>query len=71
MYAEAKAELGILNQADVDNTINLIRNRAGMPLVQLSDWLADIDPIQAQRYANVNSSQKEQCWKFVAKEGLS
>ena len=22
MYAEAKAELGILNQADVDNTIN-------------------------------------------------
>ena len=58
MYAEAKAELGILNQADVDNTINLIRNRAGMPLVQLSDWLADIDPIQAQRYANVNSSQK-------------
>ena len=57
-YAEAKAELGILNQADVDNTINLIRNRAGMPLVQLSDWLADIDPIQAQRYANVNSSQK-------------
>ena len=58
IYAEAKAELGILEQADVDKSINLIRKRAGMPDVQLSDWLANIDPAQVQRYANVVSSQE-------------
>jgi hypothetical protein len=30
-YAEAKAELGTLTQADLDNTINLLRERVGMP----------------------------------------
>ena len=30
-YAEAKAELGILTQADIDHTINVIRARAGLP----------------------------------------
>ena len=29
-YAEAKAELGTLTQADLDNTVNLIRARAGV-----------------------------------------
>lgn len=31
IYAEAKAELGELTQADVDRSINLIRKRVGMP----------------------------------------
>lgn len=30
IYAEAKAELGTINQSDVDMTINLLRNRAGV-----------------------------------------
>ena len=30
IYAEAKAELGTLTQADLDNTINLLRARAGI-----------------------------------------
>lgn len=30
-YAEAKAELGTLTQEDLDNSINLIRRRVGMP----------------------------------------
>jgi hypothetical protein len=31
IYAEAKAELGTLTQADVDMSINLLRDRVGMP----------------------------------------
>jgi len=58
MYAEAKAELGILTQMDVDATINAIRMRVGMPAASLSDWLANIDPVQANRYSNVSSQQK-------------
>lgn len=30
-YAEAKTELGTITQADLDNTINLLRDRVGMP----------------------------------------
>lgn len=58
MYAEAKAELGTFTQTDMDATINLIRQRAGVPTSTLSEWLTTIDPVQANRYANVNSSQK-------------
>ena len=58
MYAEAKAELGILTQDDVNQTINLIRQRAGMPDASLDDWLANIDPVQDERYSNVQSAQK-------------
>lgn len=38
--------------------INLIRQRAGMPDVSLDDWLANIDPVQDERYSNVQSAQK-------------
>ena len=58
MYAEAKAELGELTQEDIDLTINLIRRRAGVPNATLSSWLSKIDPVQANRYPNVTSSQK-------------
>lgn len=57
-YAEAKAELGTLTQADVDKSINLIRKRVGMPEASLTDWLANIDPIQEARYSNASSTQK-------------
>lgn len=58
MYAEAKAELGELTQDDIDLTINPIRERAGVPGATLSGWLGKIDPVQANRYPNVTSSQK-------------
>lgn len=58
MYAEAKAELGTFTQADMDATINLIRQRAGVPTSTLSEWLTTIDPVQANRYSNVSSQQK-------------
>ena len=56
MYAEAKAELGTLTQEDIDKTINQSRDRVGMPHAQLSDWLTNIDPVQAQRYSNVSGA---------------
>lgn len=58
MYAEAKAELGELTQDDIDQSINLIRDRAGVPRATLTDWMANVDPVQTNRYPNVNSAQK-------------
>lgn len=58
MYAEAKAEMGELTQEDIDLSINLIRDRAGVPRATLSEWNGKIDPVQAARYSNVSSSQK-------------
>ncbi|MCE2616880.1 MAG: RagB/SusD family nutrient uptake outer membrane protein [Phocaeicola sp.] len=58
IYAEAKAEMGTLEQSDLDKTINLLRVRAGMPTAQLSDWLSNIDPVLKAKYSNVSSSQE-------------
>ena len=63
MYAEAKAELGILTQDDVNQTINLIRQRAGMPDASLDDWLANIDPVQDERYPMYSQHRKVLFWK--------
>lgn len=57
-YAEARAELGKLTDEDMELTIKEIRERAGLPFTSLSDWLANIDPVQANRYSNVSSTQK-------------
>lgn len=56
--AEAKAELGILTQDDVDATINQLRRRVGMPDANLAEWLSNPDPVQIARYSNINSEQK-------------
>ncbi len=48
-YAEAKAELGELTQADVDKTINVIRSRVGMPGIKN---IVTLDPYMAQCYPN-------------------
>lgn len=58
MYAEAKAELGELTQEDIDMSINLIRDRVGVPRASLGEWLSKIDPVQVKHYPNVSSSQK-------------
>lgn len=58
MYAEAKAELGELTQTDLDMSINLLRDRVGIPRAILSEWLTNVDPVQANRYPNVASTQK-------------
>ncbi|NKI27527.1 RagB/SusD family nutrient uptake outer membrane protein [Arenibacter sp. 6A1] len=52
VYAEAKAELGIITQADLDISLNLLRDRAGMPPLAIGsittdpNWLfPDLSPI--------------------------
>ena len=42
--AEAKAELGTITQADLDKTVNVIRDRAGMPHM-------DLNPVMDPKYA--------------------
>jgi hypothetical protein len=55
-YAEAKAELGTLSQADVDISIKLLRDRVGMPNLNLADAINHPDPYLAQQYINVNGA---------------
>lgn len=43
-YAEAKAELGTLTQADIDRTIKPIRDRVGMPNLDMAFANANPDP---------------------------
>ena len=43
-YAEAKAELGTLTQADLDRSIKPLRDRVGMPNLVLTDANAHPDP---------------------------
>lgn len=40
-FAEAKAELGTINQADLDKSINKLRQRVGMPALSLASITTD------------------------------
>ncbi|HVI43940.1 MAG TPA: RagB/SusD family nutrient uptake outer membrane protein, partial [Chitinophaga sp.] len=40
-YAEAKAELGIFTQADADKSVNLLRTRVGMPVMNTASITPD------------------------------
>lgn len=41
IYAEAKAELGTITQSDLDQSINLLRDRVGMPHMKLEVGFVD------------------------------
>lgn len=43
-YAEAKAELGTLDQADLDISVNKLRDRVGMPAMNMAAANANPDP---------------------------
>ncbi|MEO9512836.1 MAG: RagB/SusD family nutrient uptake outer membrane protein [Flavobacteriaceae bacterium] len=43
IFAEAKAELGTITQSDLDVSINLLRNRAGMPGITLGAITTDLN----------------------------
>jgi len=59
IYAEAKAELGSLTQGDLDNTINLLRARAGITTpLDMAAANADPDPVLAAKYPDVTGSNK-------------
>lgn len=53
-YAEALAELGELTQAQIDLSVKLIRDRAGMPNLTLPK---DADPLMAEYYPNAKGTQ--------------
>lgn len=51
IYAEARAELGELTQTDLDETVNVLRDRVGTAPMSLNPA---IDPVQQARYPNVS-----------------
>ena len=60
-YAEAKAELGTLTQDDIDLTIKKLRDRAGMPNLDMAQANANPDPYLSAPetgYPNVTGSNK-------------
>ena len=57
-YAEAKAELDILTQDDIDKSIRPIRTRAGMPNLILNIAISNPDKILASEYPNVSGNNK-------------
>lgn len=59
VLAEAKAELGTLTQADLDKSINKLRERAGMPALNLAAANANPDPFMQAMYPNVNQGSNK------------
>jgi hypothetical protein len=57
-YAEAKAELGTLTQADLDKSVNLIRARADLPNLLLTEANAKPDAFLAAKYPNVTGANR-------------
>ena len=60
-YAEAKAELETLSQEDLDQSVNLIRRRAGMPDLKMDKANSNPDRYLASAetgYANVTGSNQ-------------
>jgi len=55
-YAEALAELGTLTQAQLDQSINLLRKRAGLPDLNLAAANANPDPALQLQYPNVTAN---------------
>lgn len=53
IHAEAKAELGIIGQADLDNTINQIRERVDMPPTRLGEIVED--PVLKAQFPDVSN----------------
>jgi hypothetical protein len=56
--AEAKAELGTLSQADLDLTINELRNRVQMPPMSMGMANSNMDPVLVAAYPNVRGANK-------------
>lgn len=59
IYAEAKAELGNLTQGDLDKSINKLRDRVGMPHLDLAYANANPDPFLLNMYPNVDKGDNE------------
>ncbi|GAA4470186.1 RagB/SusD family nutrient uptake outer membrane protein [Nibrella saemangeumensis] len=55
-YAEARAERGILTQEDLDRSVKLVRDRVGMPNINLAKANASPDPYLADQYTQVKGN---------------
>lgn len=55
-YAEALAELGTLTQGQLDQSLNLLRRRAGLPDLNLAVANANPDPALKLQYPNVTAN---------------
>jgi hypothetical protein len=58
ILAEAKAELGVLTQDDLDKSINLLRKRAGLPDLNMNLANASPDPFQVAKFPNVTGTNQ-------------
>jgi hypothetical protein len=58
-FAEAKAELGTITQTDLDNSIGLLRARAGMPNITLGSITNDPDWHFPGLYPIINEIRRE------------
>ena len=57
-YAEATAELGTLTQSDLDNTVNVLRDRVGMPHLDMALANGNPDPFQLSKYPDVTGNNR-------------
>ena len=57
-FAEAKAELGEITQADIDKSIKPLRDRVEMPNLILADANQNPDPYIAEQYPRVTGANK-------------
>ena len=58
IYAEAKAEMGDIEQNDLDISVNLLRQRAGLPNLDLNTANSSIDPSMEGDFPNVSGTNK-------------
>ena len=59
IFAEAKAELGTLTQADIDVSINKLRDRVAMPHLDMIAANASPDPYLLAMYPNVDNGANQ------------
>lgn len=58
IFAEARAEQGVLTQTDLDQTANLLRARVQMPAMNLATANAFPDPILAAQFPDVKGNNQ-------------
>ncbi|TDQ06709.1 RagB/SusD family nutrient uptake outer membrane protein [Pedobacter metabolipauper] len=56
IYSEAIAELGTLTQQNLDESLNLLRRRAGLPDLNLAQATAAPDQLLLQQFSNVTAN---------------
>ncbi len=69
-FAEAKAELGTLTQAGIDRSIKLLRDRVGMPDLDLMNANANPDSYLAAQYTHVTGPNQGAILEIRRERGI-